>query len=178
MGILKTMGTASDPKLFGANGSAIKSLDFYAISPHARYVIAKIRRQGANKERFWDPLRDGSTVFQNKANDLPAGSIYKEYTVLQVTSSYTMNYAAMSVLPGGVNKGKRKTGRDAIDASAGDWPVFESGMERIVHDESKVAVFYYTPTHYTGEQDGLVYYNPFFLVTGITDQHQAAGPGF
>lgn len=178
MGILKTLGTASDPKLFGANGSPIKSLDFYAIPPHARYVIAKIRRQGASKEKFWDPLRDGSTVFQNKGNDLPAGSVYREYTVLQVTAAYTMDYATMSTLPGGVNKGKRKAGREAIGVAAGDWPVFDSGLERIVHDESKAAVFYYTPTHYTGEHDGTTYYNPFFLVSGVTDQHQAEGPGF
>lgn len=178
MGILQTLGTASNPKLFGANGSPIKSLDFYAIPPHARYVIAMIRRGGKGKERFWNPLRDGSTQFENKGNDLPAGSTYREYTVLQVTASYSMDYNAMSTLPGSANKGKRKAGREAIDVGAGDWPVFESGVERVVHDETKATVFYYTPTHYTGENDGTAYYNPFFLVTGITDQHTAAGPGF
>lgn len=178
MGILQTLGKASDPRLYGANGSPIKSLEFHAIPPHARYVIAMIRRQGSNKEKFWDPLRDGSTLFENKANDLPAGSTYREYTVLQVTASYSMDYATMSTLPGGANKKKRKSGRDAVDIGTGDWPVFDSGLERIVHDETRLTAFYYTPTHYVGEKDGGTYYNPFFHVTGITDQHTAYGPGF
>lgn len=178
MGILQTLGTIGDPRLFGANGSPIKVLDFYAVPPHARYVIAMIRRQGTAKEKFWDPLRDGSTVFLNKGNDLPAHSAYREYTVLQVSATSAMDYATMSALPGSANKNRRKTGRDAIDAGAGDWAVFDSGLERIVHDETKVTVFYYTPTHYVGANEGGVYYNPFFLVTGITDQHTAYGPGF
>ena len=177
MGILQTMGSESDPKVFGANGSPIRTLDFYEVPPHARYVIAKIRRQGGAKEKFWDPLRDGNTVFENKGNDLPTGSAYREYTVLQVTASYNTDYAALTGLAGKANANKRKTGRKAVDAGAGDWPVFDSGLERIVHDETK-GKFYYTPTHYVGENTGGAYYNPFFLVTGVTDQETMYGPGF
>ena len=178
MSLLKDLGETTDPAITAVNGSTIKTLNYNLLSPHAKYVINKVRRQGSTKEKYWDPTRDGVTNFQNKGGDLPASTNYLEYTVLPISADYSMDYDTLSTQPGRANRSARRKGREAQALGGGDMPVFDSGAERLVSDCTNTGVFYFTPTHYVGETIDGIYYNPFFRIVGIADQFLRYGPGF
>jgi hypothetical protein len=166
--LLKTLGRAGDPALHGANGSTIKSLRFYELPPHARYVIAKIIRRKTDQKDypFWVRERDRTTVFQNEAKDLPTladGAEYREYTVLRVTEPELKDASGRPRKYGA--SPKAQTPDPFVGLSK-----FASGAQRIVHADGDSG-YYYTPTHYIGASDGSTYYNPFFLVTDIPKGH-------
>lgn len=188
--VLKSMGVSLKPKVTGWNGSEIKGLGYDQLSPHARYVVNKIKRNIS--EQFWDPGRDNVTVFGNKGKDLPEVGTYKEFTVLATDASYssTFDQLATTIVPmpgiaGGAKArkaalGDKDRGDVGVAAGYGTLGSFAGGVERIVYD-SAGSKFYYTPTHYVGHKDEAagVYYNPFFLITDIpADSQTFFGPGF
>ena len=144
--VLKSTGTSMDPKLTGENGSEIEGLDYHSLSPHAKHVVNKIKRDP--NEVFWDPSRDNVTTFENKKKDLPAGGTYKEFTVLATSADYTSTYDDLSktVVPAAGIAGGAKARKAAIGANDkgdlgvskgyGGQGVFASGTERIVYDSA------------------------------------------